>query len=279
MTITARQLADAVEHLVPPGRPVMVHSSMRSFARPVEGGAATVLDALLRAGRTVLVPSFSWSHCAVRAPAGMRPDRNGVAYQDGPDSSDGPAGVPYTTDRGLIDADMGALPATLVARDGAHRGDHPVCSFAAAGPEAAALAGAQNPADVYGPLRALAERGGTVLLLGVGLNRMTALHLAEQRAGRRLFLRWARAADGRTVMVEAGGCSEGFPRLAPVLRPYGRTVSVGASRWTAYPAEEALAAAAAAIAADPEATRCADPGCLHCRDAVAGGPTGTFPLG
>ncbi|GAA2453816.1 AAC(3) family N-acetyltransferase [Streptomyces macrosporus] len=275
MTITSRQLVEAVDALVPVGGPVLVHASLRSFGEPVEGGADAVLDALLSRGRTVLVPSFSHSHCGTWAPEGVRPERNGVLYADGP----GPVGVPYTTDHGPIDPDMGTFPATLIGRDGAHRGDHPTGSFAAVGPLAAELVAPQSPADVHGPLRALAERDGTVLLLGVGLNRMTPLHLAEQLAGRRLFLRWGRVADGRVVTVEAGGCSEGFPRLEPVLRPYARTVSVGASRWTAHPMARALAAASAAIAADPEATRCADPDCRRCRDAVAGGPLGTFPLG
>ncbi|MEE1942896.1 AAC(3) family N-acetyltransferase [Streptomyces sp. TRM 70361] len=271
MTITTRRLAEAVDALLPADGPVMVHSSLRSFGQPVEGGADTVLDVLLAGGRTVLVPSFSGSHCAVWVSEGdgPRPRRNGMVYAD---PSGGPAGVPYTTDCGLIDADMGALPAALIARRDAHRGDHPINSFAAAGPLAAELIAAQRPDDVYGPLRALAERGGDVLLLGVGLNRMTALHLAEQLAGRRLFVRWARAADGAVVAVEAGGCSEGFPGLAPHLAPHARTASVGASRWTVHPLREALATAAAAIAADPELTRCAEPGCLRCEHAIAGGP-------
>ncbi|PJE95817.1 hypothetical protein CUT44_21430 [Streptomyces carminius] len=91
---------------------------------------------------------------------------------------------------------------------------------------------------------------------------------------RRLFVRWARAADGTVVTVEAGGCSEGFPKLAPYLAPHARTASVGASRWTVLPLREALDAASAAIAADPELTRCAEPGCLRCEHAIAGGPLG-----
>ena len=39
---------------------------------------------------------------------------------------------------------------------------------------------------------------------------MTAIHLAEQQSGRRLFLRWAKATDGQVSMFEVGSCSEGF---------------------------------------------------------------------
>lgn len=52
------------------------------------------------------------------------------------------------------------------------------------------------------PIREPAGRHGTILLVGVGLNRMTALHLAEQRSGRRLVRRWARDEEGEIRMVE-----------------------------------------------------------------------------
>ena len=97
---------------------------------------------------------------------------------------------------------------------------HPLNSFAAVGPRAAELVAAQSPTDVYGPIRELAAQNGTILLIGVRLNRMTAIHLAEQQSGRRLFLRWARDTDGQVRMVEVGSCSEGFPALEPTLAPY-----------------------------------------------------------
>lgn len=101
---------------------------------------------------------------------------------------------------------------------------------------------------------------------------MTALRLAEQQSGRRLFQRWVRSAGNRVSMVEVGSRSEGFTRLGPVLEPYARTVVVGGSRWQAYPARQVLDVAAAAIAADQGITHCPDSTCLRCRDSIAGGP-------
>lgn len=276
MTISAERLDRAAAELALADLPVMLHTSLRSFAEPVAGGADAILDALLSRGCTVLVPSFTEPQFGAVPPATMRPARNGVDYDR---LAEGSATGPYTVDCGLINPDMGAVPAALIARKDAHRGRHPLNSFAAVGPQAADLVAAQSPTDVYGPIRALAERGGAVLLIGVGLNRMTALHLAEQRSGRRLFVRWARRADGGVLMVEVGSCSEGFPRLEPRLRPYARTTTVGAARWSAYPAEETLAAATAAMAADPQITHCPDEGCPACRDSIAGGPIGPAPLG
>jgi aminoglycoside 3-N-acetyltransferase len=125
----------------------------------------------------------------------------------------------------------------------------------------------------------LLELDGVILLIGVGLNRMTALHLAEQMSGRRLFVRWARRATGGVVMVETGSCSEGFPRLAPHLADPVRTTFVGAARWSAYPAKETVLAAAEAMAANRAITQCPDHGCPLCRDSIAGGPIGPAPLG
>jgi aminoglycoside 3-N-acetyltransferase len=104
---------------------------------------------------------------------------------------------------------------------------------------------------------------------------MTAVHLAEQQSGRRLFLRWAKATDGRVSMFEVGSCSEGFPRLEPVLRQYARPAVVGNSRWRAFPARQALDSASTAMHEDQGITRCGDSDCLLCRDSIAGGPVKT----
>jgi DNA polymerase III delta prime subunit len=47
---------------------------------------------------------------------------------------------------------------------------------------------------------------------------------------------------------------------------------VGGSRWRAFPAQEAIAAAARAIRDDLMVTHCGRADCLRCNDAVAGGP-------
>jgi aminoglycoside 3-N-acetyltransferase len=166
---------------------------------------------------------------------------------------------------------MGAVPAAVLARPDRLRGNHPLCSFAAVGPRAE-LVLEQRPLDVYAPLRILAARNGLVLLIGVGLERMTLIHLAEERAGRTLLRRWANARDGRPLEVEVGGCSDGFGKLEAVLAPLGREHSVGPSRWRVFPARAAVEAAAAAIRDDPAITTCGSAECLRCRDAARGGP-------
>ncbi|MFE9660735.1 AAC(3) family N-acetyltransferase [Streptomyces sp. NPDC005955] len=280
MSVTAEHLGRAADALGLSGMPVLVHASLRSFGARVDGGADAVVNVLLDRGCTVLVPTFTEPHFAVAPPVrpAMRPTRNGVDYARPWPPPSHPAPAAYSPECGLVNPRLGALPAALLTRRGTRRGDHPLNSFTALGPAATELVGGQSPVDVYAPLRALAEGDGRSLLVGVGLNRMTLLHLAEQRSGRRLFRRWARTRDGRTAQVEVGSCSEGFPQLEPLLRPCARTTAVGASRWVTHPARAALAAVVPALVADPGLTRCSA-GCRACRDATAGGPLPSGPLG
>jgi aminoglycoside 3-N-acetyltransferase len=270
--ILADHLAKAADELAPPGRPLMLHASLRSFGTPIAGGADTLLDVLLARGRTVMVPAFTEPQFGLAAPATLRPARNGIDYTTLPEAPSRPESSAYAVDCGLINPGLGALPTALIRRAGTIRGQHPLNSFAALGPLADQLIAAQSPTDVYSPIRELAAHAGLILLIGVGLNRMTALHLAEQQSGRRLFLRWARGADGRISMFEVGSCSEGFPRLEPTLHPYARTTAVGSSRWRAYPVTQTLAAATIAISEDQGITHCPDNDCLLCRDSITGGP-------
>jgi aminoglycoside 3-N-acetyltransferase len=178
----------------------------------------------------------------------------------------------YVPDSMEIDEDMGVIPATVVKMPERVRGAHPLCSFAAVGPLADELISGQAPLNVFAPLKSLAEADGLVILMGVGLESMTLIHLAEQLAGRNLFRRWANAPDYEPIEVETGGCSDGFGNLMSVLTPIMREAYVGESTWFCFPAEEALAISAAAIHQEPGFTRCDRSDWHHCDDAILGGP-------
>lgn len=171
-----------------------------------------------------------------------------------------------------IDKDMGAIPATVLAWPRHVRGNHPLDSFTAVGPHAAELIAEQAPLDTYAPLRSLIRLEGVVLLLGVGLERLTLLHPAEEEPGRTLFRRWAIDQEGTVMAVEVGGCSEGFGRLEPHLRHLMRKIIVGHSNWTLLDAGQVVSHAAATIRANPEITHCDVGECERCNDAVKGGP-------
>jgi aminoglycoside N3'-acetyltransferase len=269
MSVEIGEIRAAVVELGLGGMPLCVHSSLRSFGW-VDGGADTVIDGLLAEGCTVMVPAFTQHYVLPPDEVAMRPARNAWEYEEEHDAPG--VGRVYSPDTTEIEGDLGTLPRTVVRREGRVRGGNPLNSFAAVGPLAHELIDGQAAMDVYAPLRALAGLGGSVVMMGVGLTSMTLIHLAEQEAGRALFVRWANGADGDVVMVEVGSCSDGFRRLEPALQPIERRVNVGESVWRVFPAGEAVQRAAAAIRAEPGITRCANESCTRCRDGVAGGP-------
>jgi aminoglycoside 3-N-acetyltransferase len=164
---------------------------------------------------------------------------------------------------------MGAIPVYVLHKAGRMRGDHPLDSFTAIGPLASQLVEGQSAEDVYAPVRVLEQLGGYVVMMGVGLNRLTALHHAERLVGRPLFRLWAKGADGQLVQARLGGCSEGFVNFDPVLSPIERQIRVGQSLWRIFPVGPMLALAVAAIRANPTITHCGNAGCEECNTNVS----------
>jgi aminoglycoside N3'-acetyltransferase len=269
-SVTATDLSAAIRILDLSGRPVCVHSSLRSFGW-VEGGAATVVDALLGAGCTVMVPTFSESHGPVYPPEGRMLKQNAMSL-DFLEETRADSSWRFSRDSLAVDPDMGAISAEVLRRPGRVRGNHPRDSLSAVGPLAHELIDGQRPLDVFSPFRALAGLGGAVVLMGVGLNRLTLLHEAERQAGRRCFRRWGRGPGGEVVECEEGGCSSGFENFAPFLAGIERQIRVGESLWRVLPTRETLIAAVKALQQNPTISHCDDPDCDRCADAIAGGP-------
>jgi len=144
------------------GDSVGVHSSLSSFGY-VEDGADTVIDALLEVvgeEGNIVMPTHSANLLEVqRTPEEIA---MGVAwlYKILPYN---PEETPCTT---------GTIPETFRRRKGAVRGSHPSHSIAAIGPKAEELVEGWHQ---------LLELDGYILLIGVGLNVCTAMHLAEKR--------------------------------------------------------------------------------------------------
>jgi aminoglycoside 3-N-acetyltransferase len=263
--VTRTEVAEGISALGLARKPVCIHVSMRSFGH-LEDGPATVIDGMLDAGCTVIVPTFS-NQFEVAPPAHDRPRQNGLDYSQARPSPG--KGRTYSPDA-AVEPWLGAVPSYAITRSDMTRGGSPTGSFGAIGPAADEVI-VQDPHDIFGPLRALARLGGWVLLMGVGLDRMTLLHLAEVVSGRRPFIRWFNGPSDVPERLGVGECSEGFPNLEPVLGHLACTTTVGSSTWRAFPAAETLTAAADAIRSDPEITHCGRE-CIECRDAIAGGP-------
>lgn len=161
------------------GDVLVVHASLASLGWVV-GGAAAVVDALLQVvgeSGTVTMPAHSgdWSH-----PEGWsNPPVPEQWWQT--IVQERPAFDPYATPL----RDMGSVAQNLLMRRSTLRSGHPLHSHMANGLHAEMIVRHHPLEDGFGdgsPLGRLYDLDAKVLLLGVGHENNTSLHLAEARA-------------------------------------------------------------------------------------------------
>lgn len=178
--ITVSSLAtDLRETGIRAGDTVLVHSSLTSLGW-VCGGAPTVIDALQEVvtdAGTLVMPTHTtqysdpadWSNPPV-------PDK----WVEQIHESMPPFRPAVTPTRG-----MGAIPECFRNYPDVIRSDHPEVSFAAWGAKAEVIV-TDHRLDYslgeHSPLAHVYEQDGDILLLGVGHDSNTSLHLAEYRA-------------------------------------------------------------------------------------------------
>ena len=161
------------------GDTVMVHTSLSGIGYVV-GGAQTVIEALIETvgeEGTVMMPTQSWKNLDPEVGVHWDADEadwdiiraNWPAYDK--------AITPTNT--------MGAVAEMFRSWPGAIRSDHPARSVAAWGKNAAYLTGNHDLSNIFGdgsPIGKLYELGAKVLLIGVGYDKNTSIHLADARA-------------------------------------------------------------------------------------------------
>jgi len=251
------------------GKNICIHSSIKSFGG-LENGPQGIIEAFLKEDCTIIVPTFTDKY-EVNPEKNMMPMQNGWDYSYKIESC---CDEIYSIDSVEIEIkDMGILPTTIVNANGRIRGNHPLNSFSAIGKNAEKMIKGQKPLNVYYPLEKLVDENGYVILMGVDYNTLTLLHLAEQKAGRNLFRRWAKDEQGKTMMAEVGSCSDGFTNFSKYFndKEIAKERMVGKSLWKIINAKELLAFATTLIKENPNITMC-DKKCLRCLDAVKGGP-------
>lgn len=177
--VTRASLAEDLTRLgVRPGSVLAVHASMRPIGWVCGGAHALTLalrDVLGPAG-TLVVPTHTPDNSD---PAGWRnppvPEHWWATIRDEMPAFD-PAVTPSRW--------MGALAELVRTWPGALRSDHPQVSFAALGPQAERMVAGHRLDAMLGedsPLARLYDLDADVLLLGVGHDSNTSLHLAEYR--------------------------------------------------------------------------------------------------
>jgi aminoglycoside 3-N-acetyltransferase len=197
---------------------VIAHASLKAFGY-VEGGADTMLEALLDSVHGIIMPTFTYK---TMLNPDVGPPRNGITY--GSEADLNKMAEAYNPNM-PADKMMGVLPETFRKHPRAKRSMHPIQSFA--GIRADAILNSQTIYNPLAPIGALAERDGWVLLLGVDHRVNTSIHYAEKIGGRMQFLRWALLQDRVVECPGFPGDSEGFEAIAPAMEKYTRRVEIG----------------------------------------------------
>lgn len=199
---------------VPQNVPVTVHTSLRAVGA-VEGGAEGFLKALIghvtENGGLLCVPTHTWHRCG---------DEEML-----------------TLDILSDDVCIGTLPKIASVFPGVHRSEHPTHSLAVFGEREKAevfiahdreISSSSDPAGCLGQLE---REHGSILLIGVGQEKNTFLHITEEmfgvknRLSRNVYRATVRRADGtveerplRLIAPEGlGDVSARYPKFEPAF--------------------------------------------------------------
>ena len=234
---------------------VVAHASLKAFGH-IEGGAETMLNALLDSVRGIIMPTFTYK--TMLNPE-VGPPRNGITY--GSETDLNKMAEPFHPDM-PADKMMGILPETLRRHRMAKRSLHPIQSFA--GIHADGVINSQRLYDPFAPLGALADQDGWVLLLGVDHTVNTSIHYAEKLAGRLQFIRWALLQDRVVECPGFPGDSEGFNVIAPSVEKYTRRVEIGNALVQAVHLKSLIKVVTDQIKENPFALLCQRQDCERC---------------
>jgi aminoglycoside 3-N-acetyltransferase len=249
--ITKQSLIETFRSLgIESGTRLVVHSALRNLG-PVEGGADTVLDALLECiGRSglLVVPTFTYNNDVFDPEA--TPSRTGI------------------------------LTEILRKRHGAVRSLHPTHSVAAIGEGAVTICEGHHKVPALGinsPMDRLAKMGGGVLLLGVGHTSNSTVHVGEAYArvpyldiplnphlpSRIPVVGFVRL---EVDLYDPPGCSRAFGVIEASLRQRGAIrdgmVGKGLVQWML--GQDVISSTKDLLHQDAAALLCNDPGCYRC---------------
>jgi aminoglycoside 3-N-acetyltransferase len=217
-----------------------------------------MVGVLLECFSSVVVPVFTYK--TMVTPEAGPPD-NGIRYGAAADNN---REAEFFLPDMPADRLMGITAETLRQHPRAMRTAHPILSFA--GVNAVRSLSTQTLHEPLEPILALEKAGGWVLLLGVDHCVNTSVHVAEARAGRKRFIRWALTPHGIVDCPNFPGCSSGFQELAPHVELMRRSLSIGSTLVQAFPLRDLIDTAHRMILSDPLALLCSRPDCERCQE-------------
>lgn len=232
------------------GTRLVVHSALRSIG-PIEGGADTVLDALLScigSEGLLVMPTFTYQN------EGFNP--------------------------AISQSKTGILSEMLRKRPDAVRSLHPTHSITVVGEGAVELCEEHylKPGlGIESPLDLLAKMGGGILLLGVGHTSNSTVHVGEAYAKMPYLDIPFRPSDSSHIpvigpvqmeveLLDPPGCSRAFGVIEALLRKRGAIQDglIGKALVQWIPGDEVISVTTELLRLDDAALLCSDPTCYRC---------------
>ncbi|MBE0684793.1 MAG: AAC(3) family N-acetyltransferase [Anaerolineaceae bacterium] len=237
-------------------KPVIVHASLSSFGE-IRGGADTLLGASLASFSAIMSPTFTYKSMVIPE---VGPDNNAIEYGSGYDQN---KLAEFYTPEMPADRLMGVLAEGIRLHPHAQRSTHPILSFA--GIHLSEALDLQSLEEPLAPIQWLFDHQGYVLLMGVDHTVNTSIHLAEQKAGRKSFIRWALTPG--TIYQCAGfpGCSDGFNQATIHFADITQVIKIGDADIMAIPLQAMVGILVPIIQSDPFALLCKKETCPRCQ--------------
>jgi len=233
----------------------------------VEGGAAMVLHRLLRLlGKkgTLLMPTFT---SITRHSFAHDNFTKAGCWCDGRESRH----LPFISEL-QPDKELGEVSHRLCSWPASRRSNHPAYSFAAVGNDSDELVRRYSLTDPLQPVREFLKQNPFVLTVGVGLESVSAIQVANQQRVPASFVK-ERAltitSSGSTwVELTAMGCSYGFGKLENYMsQSQIQRADIGGAKASLYSMKNLIQTADSLLSDDVTALSCGRPACLSCQSA------------
>ena len=237
---------------------LVAHVSLSAFG-DIEGDEKDIVAAMLAVAGTVVMPAFTYQTQLIPQ---VGPPDNAIIYGTG-DQINQKAEI-FRPDL-PVHPDCGPVAEALRQDAQTLRSTHPILSFVAQGKHAREVLSSQTRQNPLAPIAWLEAHDGIMLLMGADQRANFSLHLAEQRAGRKTFTRWALTVDDIEELPNIPGCSDGFNAIWMDLMEMTTVTHIGVARCEVIPLKQMLAYAEKRLHTDLNYLLCDKPSCLSCR--------------
>lgn len=259
--VTPDELTEGFERLgLVAGDAVVMHASLETIG-DVDGGAAMVLHRLLGIlgkGGTLLMPTFT---SAARHTSAHENFTLPGCWCEGHEDRH----LPFIPEL-QPDKNIGVIAQRLCSWPSSRRSNHPAYSFVAVGKRRDELVRECSLDDPLLPIKRFLKQDPKILVVGVGFDSVTAIHVAEQlRLGPKFVRERALTftSKGPTwVDITALGCSNGFEKLKAHVG--GKETMIGTACSQVYLMKKLIEHADALMEKEPRALLCDNSACLSC---------------